>query len=82
MYFLTVYTYINCPHTSCDKDLIIVKMKDEGINFKEIFRRGLTNDETKDKQWVRSQIGFEAATTDIYVNILVAIRTFFLILNL
>lgn len=50
-------------------DSIIIKLKDNSNDYREIFRTGYKNNRTSDEQWVAESIEFHADKALIYVSI-------------
>ena len=67
-YELSFYTFIFCPKIACDTDdTIILRVKDENSEFREIYRIGVTTGSVRDNGWVRQAVLFSAATAKINV---------------
>jgi len=67
-YEISFYSFFFCPKTACDTDdTIILSVRDEDSNFREIYRSGVTTGRVRDKEWVREAVLFTASTSKINV---------------
>ena len=67
-YQITFYTFIYCPKEDCNTDdSIVLKVKDENSDFREVFRTGVLNGRSKDKGWINETAYFTAQTPKINV---------------
>ena len=67
-YEISFYTFIYCPKLDCDTDdTIILKVKDEDSELREIYRSGVTTGRVRDNGWVRDTVVFKARTAKINV---------------
>ena len=74
-YEISFYTFLYCPKTNCDTDdTILLKVKNENDDFREIYRSGVLQGRIRDNQWLKDSVFFTASTSKINVTFLISIH--------